>query len=63
MSRNLVTVSELDDMERVFHFFAKHPYTLLPVVKSNNPRKVVRVIREVSLVTAYGENVLKQDVT
>ncbi|MBU0945342.1 MAG: chloride channel protein [Proteobacteria bacterium] len=61
MSRNVVTVSEHDDMERVFHLFAKHPYTLMPVVRPNNARKVVGVIREASLVTAYGEHVLKQD--
>ncbi len=61
MSRDLVTVSEHDDMERVFHFFAEHPYTLMPVVRANNPRKAVGVIREASLVTAYGEHVLKQD--
>ncbi|MBU1233444.1 MAG: chloride channel protein [Proteobacteria bacterium] len=61
MSREPVTVSEHDDMERVFHLFAKHPYTLMPVVRANNPRKVVGVIREAQLVTAYGEHVLKQD--
>ncbi|MDD3813613.1 MAG: chloride channel protein [Desulfocapsaceae bacterium] len=61
MSRNLVTVNEHDDMERVFHLFAEHPYTLMPVVRANNPRKAVGVIREASLVTAYGEHVLKQD--
>lgn len=61
MSRDPVTVSEHDDMEQVFHLFAKHPYTLMPVVRANNPRKVVGVIREATLVTAYGEHVLKQD--
>jgi len=61
MSRDLVTVNEHDDMERVFHLFAEHAYTLMPVVRANNPRKAVGVIREASLVTAYGEHVLKQD--
>jgi len=61
MSRDLVTVNEHDDMEGVFHFFAEHPYTLMPVVRANNPRKSVGVSREASLVTAYGEHVLKQD--
>jgi CBS-domain-containing membrane protein len=41
MSRDLVTVNEHDDMERVFHLFAEHPYTLMPVVRANNPRKAV----------------------
>ncbi len=61
MSRDLVTVNEHDDMERVFHLFAEHPYAMMPVVRANNPRKAVGVIREASLVTAYGEHVLKQD--
>lgn len=30
MSLDLVTVSEHDEMERVFHLFAEHPYTLMP---------------------------------
>lgn len=61
MSRDLVTVNEHEDMERVFHCFSEHPYTLMPVVRPNNPRQAVGVIREASLVTAYGEHVLKQD--
>ncbi len=62
MSRDVITVSEHDDMERVFHLFAEHPYTLMPVVRANNPRKAVGVIRESSLVSAYGEHVLKQNI-
>ena len=60
MVKDVVTVDEEADMEKVFHLLARHNFSFLPVVSSNNPKKVVGQLKKTDLFAAYDQYVLKE---
>ena len=60
MTREPVTVTEDDNLEKAFHLFATHGFAFLPVVSSANPGQVVGQLKKTDLLSAYEEEVLKE---
>lgn len=59
MQREVVTVTEDDDLETAFHLFADNAFSFLPVVALGEPRKVVGYLKKSYLVDAYDQQILK----
>ena len=62
MHRDVVTVAENQNLEEAFHLFSSRNFSFLPVVAVNDPLHVVGCLKKDDLITAYNQNVLKEQV-
>ncbi len=62
MHRDVVTVAENQNLEEAFHLFSSRNFSFLPVVAVDDPRHVVGCLKKDDLITAYNQNVLKEQV-
>ena len=62
MQKNVVTVRENQNLEEAFHLFSSRNFSFLPVVASDDPLQVVGCLKKDDLITAYNQNVLKEQV-
>ncbi|MBW2466895.1 MAG: chloride channel protein [Deltaproteobacteria bacterium] len=60
MKRDVVTVTDNDNMEKAFHSFVKKRVSFLPVVSRRDPRRIVGQIRKAELFAAYEQHVIKE---
>jgi CIC family chloride channel protein len=62
MHREVVTVRENQNMEEAFHLFSSRNFSFLPVVAADDPLHVVGCLKKDDLITAYNQNVLREQV-
>ena len=60
MSTNVTTITSQDNMETALHLFEDHPYSMFPVVDTEN--HVVGILTKDDLLKAYDQKVLKDRV-
>jgi CIC family chloride channel protein len=60
MSSQVTTITSQDDMEKAMHLFEAHPFSMFPVVDSEN--HVVGILTKDDLLKAYDQKVLKDRV-
>jgi CIC family chloride channel protein len=59
MSKDVITVSANDTLEKSLFLFEKHRIAFLPVTRPDNDRKVLGIFKKDDLLQAYQERVLK----
>jgi CIC family chloride channel protein len=59
MSKDVITVSANDTLEKSLFLFEKHRIAFLPVTHADNDRKVLGIFKKDDLLQAYQERVLK----
>jgi CIC family chloride channel protein len=62
MHKEVVTVREDQNLEEAFHLFSSRNFSFLPVVAADDPRHVVGCLKKDDLITAYNQNVLREQV-
>jgi len=59
MSKDVITVSANDTLEKSLFLFEKHRIAFLPVTRPDNDRKVLGIFKKDDLLQAYQQRVLK----
>ncbi len=59
MSKDVITVSTNDTLEKALLLFEKHRIAFLPVTNPDNNRNVLGILKKDDLLKAYQERVLK----
>jgi len=59
MQRDVVTVTEENDLETAFHIFAAKPFSFLPVVASTDRRMVLGYFKKSYLIASCDEQILR----
>ena len=59
MTREVITLSEDDHLEKALHLFEKHHVSFLPVTDPRGPSRVTGILKKDDLLLAYEERVLK----
>ncbi|MCG6917387.1 MAG: CBS domain-containing protein, partial [Deltaproteobacteria bacterium] len=59
MSKDVITVSTNDTLEKALRLFDKHRIAFLPVTPPDNQKKVLGIFKKDDLLQAYEERVLK----
>ncbi len=62
MHKEVITVRENQNLEEAFHLFSSRNFSFLPVVANDDPLHVVGCLKKDDLITAYNQNVLKEQV-
>jgi CIC family chloride channel protein len=62
MTRDVITITPDDNLEKAFELFKGKNISTIPVVSVYSPRKVIGVLKKSELIRAYSRNVLKFDV-
>lgn len=62
MKTSVITVGEEQNMEEPFHLFARHNISFMPVVASDDEKKVVGCLKKDDLLNAYNQHVLRDQV-
>jgi CIC family chloride channel protein len=62
MHREVVTVRENQNLEEAFRLFSSRNFSFLPVVAANDPYHVVGCLKKDDLITAYNQNILRDQV-
>ncbi|MCK5403843.1 MAG: chloride channel protein [Desulfobulbaceae bacterium] len=61
MVKEVVSITEEDDMEKAFRLFARHNFSFLPVISSSGDETVVGQIKKTELLSAYDTLVFKEN--
>jgi CIC family chloride channel protein len=59
MTKDMITLSLNDNLEKALHLFEAHRISCLPVTDPENPKKVLGIFKKDDLLQAYREKVLK----
>lgn len=59
MTKDVITISVNDNLEKALHLFDNHRISFLPVTDSTNAGKVLGILKKDDLLHAYEERVLK----
>lgn len=59
MTKEVITLSAEDNLEKALHLFEKHRISFLPITDPGNPKEVLGILKKDDLLLAYDERVLK----
>ena len=59
MTKEVITLSAEDNLEKALHLFEKHHISFLPITDPGNPKEVLGILKKDDLLRAYDERVLK----